>query len=65
MSLMHPRQLCSANSFDYLIELQADLSRDVLGRTEEANRQFEITRSLRAEKKSDEQRLFQERACES
>jgi tetratricopeptide (TPR) repeat protein len=31
-----------------------------MGRTEEANRQFEITRSLRAEKKSDEQRLFQD-----
>jgi tetratricopeptide (TPR) repeat protein len=31
-----------------------------MGRTEEANRHFEITRSLRAEKKSDEQRLFQD-----
>lgn len=31
-----------------------------MGRTEDANRHFEITRSLRAEKKSDEQRLFQD-----
>lgn len=31
-----------------------------MGRTDEANRHFEITRSLRAEKKSDEQRLFQD-----
>ena len=31
-----------------------------MGRTEEANRHFEITRSLRAEKKSDEQRIFQD-----
>jgi tetratricopeptide (TPR) repeat protein len=31
-----------------------------MGRTEEANRHFEITRSLRAEKKNDEQRLFQD-----
>ncbi len=31
-----------------------------MGRTEEANRHFEITRSLRAEKKSDEQKLFQD-----
>jgi tetratricopeptide (TPR) repeat protein len=31
-----------------------------MGRTEEANRHFEITRTLRAEKKSDEQRLFQD-----
>jgi tetratricopeptide (TPR) repeat protein len=31
-----------------------------MGRTEEANRHFEITRSLRAEKKNDEQRFFQD-----
>lgn len=31
-----------------------------MGRTEEANRHFEITRTLRAEKKNDEQRLFQD-----
>jgi tetratricopeptide (TPR) repeat protein len=31
-----------------------------MGRIQEANRHFEITRSLRAEKKSDEQRLFQD-----
>jgi tetratricopeptide (TPR) repeat protein len=31
-----------------------------MGRVEEANRQFEITRSLRAEKKSDERRFFQD-----
>ena len=31
-----------------------------MGRAEEANRHFEITRTLRAEKKSDEQRLFQD-----
>ena len=31
-----------------------------MGRTAEANRHFEITRSLRAEKKSDEQKLFQD-----
>jgi tetratricopeptide (TPR) repeat protein len=31
-----------------------------MGRTEDANRHFEITRSLRAEKKTDEQRLFQD-----
>ena len=31
-----------------------------MGRTEEANRHFEITRSLRAEKKTDEQRFFQD-----
>jgi len=31
-----------------------------LGRTEDANRHFEMTRALRAEKKTDEQRLFQD-----
>jgi len=31
-----------------------------MGRTEEANRHFEITRTLRAEKKTDEQRAFQD-----
>jgi tetratricopeptide (TPR) repeat protein len=31
-----------------------------MGRTEDANRHFEITRSLRAEKKTDEQRFFQD-----
>lgn len=31
-----------------------------MGRTEEANRHFEITRTLRAEKKTDEQRMFQD-----
>jgi tetratricopeptide (TPR) repeat protein len=31
-----------------------------MGRTEEANRHFEMTRTLRAEKKTDEQRFFQD-----
>ena len=30
-----------------------------MGRTEEANRQFEITRTLRAEKKNEEDQFFQ------